>query len=134
MLHRFVTKNEWKCRRKGWCCLNWWKANFSNRICITKTEYSTDLIECDPFSDSYYILVHSRTFSTNKINFFKFQIETISNLYGCTTNPIKSKSEKMKVLFTSNPMAIMSLAFSLANFIACSTVKSFHNVFSSSVN
>lgn len=51
-----------------------------------------------------------------------------------STHPIKSKSEKINVLFTSNPKAIISMALARAIFIVCSILISFHKVFSSSVN
>ena len=44
-----------------------------------------------------------------------------------------STSLKMKVLFTSKPHAMMSLAFSCASLFVSSMVKSFHRNFSSSV-
>lgn len=45
-----------------------------------------------------------------------------------------SRSEKMKVLFTSKPQAMMSFAFSTAKRWHSSSVRSFHRYFSSSVN
>lgn len=48
--------------------------------------------------------------------------------------PINCKSEKINVLFLSNPQAIISLAFSIDNCFASSNFKSFHKYFSSSVN
>ena len=44
------------------------------------------------------------------------------------------RSENINVFLTSKPIAIMSLAFSLANFLAFSMVRSFQRNFSSSVS
>ncbi len=50
------------------------------------------------------------------------------------SHPINIRSEKIKVFWTSNPIAMISLTFSIVNFFALSIVKSFHKYFSSSVN
>ena len=47
---------------------------------------------------------------------------------------MNDRSEKINVLLTSKPIAMMSLMLSLANFLAFSIVKSFHKYFSSSVS
>ena len=47
---------------------------------------------------------------------------------------MKWRSEKMNVLLTSKPSAMMSLAFSLASRIVSSILRSFHRNFSSSVS
>lgn len=65
------------------------------------------------------------------------KIQTIF-LFQCSkeiyTYPKQSKSEKIKVLLTSKPHAMISFAFSLAYSYAFSVVRSFQRYFSSSVN
>lgn len=108
--------------------LRCWKRDFSDDVWIRQTENSFNLIVSHTFGDAYEVFVVLRTLTKMVENYSIWNRTEIG-----MTHPMYSMLEKIKVFLISNPIAMMSLAFSFVNRSASSTSRFFQNDFSSSV-
>ena len=145
-----------KSRAEGWSSLNSRKAHLSNIVTVLESKDTPSLVHCHTLLHTKNLTVETwlRTVGRKKqeMRIRRTNLKIISlvlsfasataNFHNrllchyccCCCSDLKySMSEKIKVLLTSKPQAMISLAFSCASRLDSSTVISFQRNFSSSV-